>query len=54
MTPTGSRLGDALEALGVAVAAHRRLLGTSATVWQVLAMIARGRLLAPLPPARSG
>lgn len=54
ITPTGSRLGDALEALGVAVSAHRRRLGTSATAWQVLAMIAGGRLLAPLSPARSG
>lgn len=54
ITPTGSRLGDALEALGVAVAAHRRMLGTTATAWQVLAMIAGGRLLVPLSPARSG
>ena len=54
ITPTGSRIGDALEALGVAVSAHRRQLGTSASAWQILAMIAGGRLLAPLPPARSG
>lgn len=54
ITPTGSRLGDALEALGVAVAAHRRRLGTNTSAWQLLAMIAGGRLLAPLPPARSG
>lgn len=54
ITPTGSRLGDALEALGVAVSAHRRRLGTNATAWQLLAMIAGGRLLAPLRPASSG
>jgi len=54
ITPTGSRLGDALEALGVAVSAHRRLLGTDASAWQLLAMIAGGRLLAPLPPVPSG
>lgn len=54
ITPTGSRLGDALEALGVAVSAHRRLLGTDASTWQLLAMIAGGRLLAPLPPVPSG
>lgn len=54
ITPTGSRLGDALEALGVAVSAHRRRLGTDASAWQLLAMIAGGRLLAPLPPAPSG
>jgi hypothetical protein len=54
ITPTGSRLGDALAALGVAVSAHRRLLGTDASAWQLLAMIAGGRLLAPLPAAPSG
>ena len=54
ITPTGSALGDAVQALGVAVAAHRRRLGTDAKPWQLLAMIARGRLLAPLPPAPSG
>lgn len=54
ITPTGSVLGDAVEALGVAVAAHRRRLGINASPWQILAMIANGRLLAPLPPAPSG
>ena len=54
ITPTGSQLSDALEALGVAVSAHRRRLGTEASAWQVLAMIAGGRILAPLSPAPSG
>lgn len=54
MTPTGSWLGDALYALGAAVAAHRRLLGIDAPPWHVLAMIAGGRLLVPLPAPASG
>ena len=54
ITPTGSVLGDAVEALGVAVSAHRRRLGIHASPWQILAMIAGGRLLAPVPPVLSG
>ena len=54
ITPTGSLLGDAVEALGVAVGAHRRRLGINASPWQILTIIAGGRLLAPLPPALSG
>jgi len=52
--PTGSALGDALAALGVAAAAYIRRLGPIASPWQLLGMIAGGRLLAPLPPALSG
>ena len=52
--PTGSLLGDALQALGVAVSAHRRRLGFKASPWQILTMVAGGRLLAPVQPALSG
>jgi hypothetical protein len=46
--PTGSALGDALDALGCAVAAIVRRLGPIARPWPLAAVIARGRLLAPL------
>jgi hypothetical protein len=46
--PTGSTLGDALDALGCAVAAIVRRLGPIARPWPLAAVIARGRLLAPL------
>jgi len=49
--PTGSSLGDALAAFGVAVAALRCRLGLIASPWQLLGMIAGGRLLAPLAAA---
>lgn len=52
--PTGSALGDALAALGAAAAASIRRLGPIASPWQLLGLIAGGRLLAPLPPALSG
>lgn len=45
--PTGSALADALSALGLAAAAVRRLLGPIAPTWHLIAMLARGRLLAP-------
>ena len=46
--PTGgSALADALSALAVA-AAVIRLLGPIAPVWYLIAMLARGQLLAPL------
>ena len=46
--PTGSALGDALDALGCAVAAIVGRLGPLARPWPLAAVIARGRLLAPL------
>jgi hypothetical protein len=46
--PTGSALGDALDALGAAVAALVRRVGPIARPWPLAAIIARGRLLAPL------
>lgn len=49
--PTGSALADALSVLGAAASAVVRRLGRVAPPWQIIAMIARGRLLAPL---RSG
>lgn len=52
--PTGSTLGDALAALGVAVAAWRRRLGIAASPWQIIGLLADGRLLAPVRPAPSG
>ncbi|HEY5249757.1 MAG TPA: DUF6431 domain-containing protein, partial [Dermatophilaceae bacterium] len=49
--PAGSALGDAMSALATAAAASVRRLGPTAPPWQIIAMIARGQLLAP---ARSG
>ena len=46
--PRRSALADALEVLAAAAAAVVRLLGPIGTPWQVIAMIARGQLLAPL------
>lgn len=54
IAPTGSTLGDALAALGVATAAWRRRLGMAASPWQIIGLIAGGRLLAPVAPAPSG
>ena len=51
--PTDSRLGDALEALGVAIAAAIRRLGPIAAPWRLAATITRG-LLHPPRRARSG
>ena len=47
-TACGSPLAEALEALGVAAAAAKRLFGTNATPWQLIAMLAGGQLLTPL------
>lgn len=52
--PTGSRLGDALSALGYAAAAARRRLNVTATPWQLIGWVSSGRLLAPLTLTRSG
>ena len=49
--PAGSTLADALAALGTAAAALTRRLGPIAPPWQIIAMITRGQLIAPL---RSG
>jgi hypothetical protein len=49
--PAGSALADALSALGLAAAAVVRLLGPIAPPWHIIAMLGRGRLLAPF---RSG
>jgi hypothetical protein len=46
--PGRSALADALDALAAAAAAVVRLLGPLAPPWQIIAMIARGQLLAPL------
>lgn len=43
-----SALADALDALAAAAAAVVRLLGPLGPPWQIIAMIARGQLLAPL------
>lgn len=45
--PTGSALADALSALDLAAAAVVRMLGPIAPTWHIIAMLARGRLLAP-------
>jgi hypothetical protein len=49
--PAGAALADALVALGTAAAAVTRLLDPIAPPWQIIAMIARGQLIAPV---RSG
>src|ERR1035437_9412807 len=51
IVPAGTALGDAMSALATASAAYVRRLGPTAPPWQIIAMIARGQLLAPV---RSG
>jgi len=51
IVPAGSALADAVSVLGMAAAALVRRLGPIAPPWQIIAMIARWQLLAPL---RSG
>jgi len=46
--PGRSALADALDAVAAAAAAVVRLLGPLGPPWQIIAMIARGQLLAPL------
>lgn len=49
LPPTaGCALAEALSALALAAAAVIRRLGQIAPVWQLIAMLARGQLLAPL------
>jgi hypothetical protein len=50
--PAGSPLGDALQALGAAVAAAIRRLGPIAAPWPLAAVVSAG-LLGPLPRTRS-
>ena len=47
--PTGTVLGDMIEAVGRAVAAHVRRLGPSFPPWQLALAITRGAILAPRP-----
>ena len=52
ISPTGTPLGDALEALSIAAAAAVRRLGIAvASPWELITQFTRGRLLAPLPRA---
>jgi hypothetical protein len=55
LTPAGSAFGDAVAAIGAAVAAVRRTWGTTVVVvsaWQVASALTLGRLLAPTPPGQ--
>ncbi len=47
--PTGSRLGDMVDAVGRAVAAYIRRLGTAHPPWQVAVSITRAGILHPRP-----
>lgn len=47
--PTGSPLGDMVDAVGRAVAAHIRLLGPRHPPWQLALAITRAGILAPRP-----
>jgi hypothetical protein len=48
LAPTGSRLGDALNAVAAAALAHRARLAPRVPVWDLVAAVTRWRLL-PLP-----
>lgn len=48
LSPTGSRLGDALNAVAAAALAHRTRLAPHVGVWDLVAAVTRWRLL-PLP-----
>lgn len=50
--PAPTLLGDAMEALGAAVAAATRQLGPTGPAWHFITWLTSGRLLAP--PARTG
>lgn len=52
--PTGSALGDALAALGLAAAATVRLVGTRGHPWQIIGIVTAGTLVAPLRTPLSG
>jgi hypothetical protein len=48
LAPTGSRLGDALNAVAAAALAHRARLAPQVPIWELVAAVTRWRLL-PLP-----
>ena len=48
LAPTGSRLGDALNAVAAAALAHRARLAPHVPIWDLVAAVTRWRLL-PLP-----
>jgi hypothetical protein len=50
--PAPTLLGDAMQALGAAVAAVTRRLGPTGPAWELITWLTSGRLLAP--PARTG
>jgi len=52
VVPTGSSLGDALEAIGRAVNAAICRFGPVAAPWRLATVITAGGLLAPRPPSR--
>jgi NADH:ubiquinone oxidoreductase subunit 3 (subunit A) len=54
MQPTGSPLGDALDALGHAAAATARRVPRPLTAWQLIGLISAGCLLAPVASTLSG
>ena len=47
--PTGTPLGDMVEAVGLAIAAHIRRLGSGHPPWHLALAITRAGLLAPRP-----
>ncbi|HVM15404.1 MAG TPA: hypothetical protein VM287_13890 [Egibacteraceae bacterium] len=47
INPTGSPVGDAVEALGTGAAAIRRRLGGDRAAWPTIVAFTHGRLLAP-------
>ncbi len=47
ISPTGSPVGDAVEALGTAAASIRRRLGHDRAAWSTIVAFTHGRLLAP-------
>jgi hypothetical protein len=49
IAPTGTALGDMIDAVGLAVAAHVRRRGPSSPPWQLALAITRGAILAPRP-----
>jgi len=50
LRPTGSALGDMVDAVGRAVAAWALRIGPPAAPWQLAAALTRGGILAPPPP----
>jgi hypothetical protein len=50
--PTGSALGDMLNAVGLATSAYQRHFGPVAAPWQLATVITRAGILAPRPTLR--